>query len=92
MVGIVDFLEAKGLLAREPDGSDRRVHTLHLTPDGLTLLGLAVELAMRREQQLCAGLSADERLTLLQLLGRVAANLNIEPGALPDAGKGIIQS
>src|SRR5262245_18056926 len=39
MVAIVDELEARGLLERQPRPGDRRVRTLHLTAAGRELLG-----------------------------------------------------
>lgn len=37
--GIIDRLEAAGLLRRSPDGDDRRVHRAVLTPRGRSLRG-----------------------------------------------------
>jgi MarR family transcriptional regulator for hemolysin len=86
MVGVVDGLEARDLVARGRSSADRRAHTLELTPHGAAVLEQAIALAMRREQEICAGLRPAERATLLELLGRVAENLGIAPGALPDQG------
>jgi DNA-binding MarR family transcriptional regulator len=88
MVGLVDQLEAQGLVARVRSASDRRAHALRLTPVGVQRLQRASELGMQRELELSAGLTDDERRTLLELLARVAANLGVAPGALPDLGEG----
>ena len=88
MVSIVDALEARGLLSRLPNDADRRAHVLRLTEDGEAALGRATELGMRRELEICAGMSDDDRSTLLALLARVASNLGVGPGTLPDRGSG----
>lgn len=89
MVGIVDGLEHAGFVTRERRTSDRRAHTLVVTEEGRARLARGLEIGMAREGQLCEGLTDAERSTLLSLLGRVAANLGIKPGALPDAGSGL---
>lgn len=88
MVALVDHLESWKMLERRRDPSDRRAHLVHLTPAGSTLLRKAIDLAMQQEKRVCAGLSDEERATLLELLGRVADNLGIEAESLPDAGSG----
>ena len=89
MVGIVDGLERGGLVTRVRRTSDRRAHVIELSEEGRARLARAGEIGLRREGELCAGLSEPERSTLLLLLGRVAANLGVEPGALPDGGRGL---
>lgn len=39
VTGLVDRLQRRGLLTREPDPHDRRVTRVHLTPDGEELTG-----------------------------------------------------
>lgn len=66
--GVVDRLEAKGLLAREVSKSDRRARALTLTPRGEALLD-AVRPAVREIQRdMLAGLDEEERASLLRLL------------------------
>jgi DNA-binding MarR family transcriptional regulator len=81
MVAIVDGLEKRALLERQPHPGDRRVHSLHLTGDGEKLLAQAFELAKRFEQRLTTPLSAGERKDLLALLDRVAEAMELQPGA-----------
>jgi DNA-binding MarR family transcriptional regulator len=88
MVALVDHLESWKMLERRRDPTDRRTYIVHVTPAGMTLLKKALDLAMQQEKRVCAGLSDDERVTLLTLLGRVAANLDIDAESLPDAGSG----
>jgi DNA-binding MarR family transcriptional regulator len=80
MVAFVDALEARALLERRHNPLDRRTRELHLTTAGRELLERAFVLAVELERQLCAGLSADEREQLLDLLQRVSAQLGLSPG------------
>jgi len=80
MVAFVDALEARGLLERRLDPSDRRTRALHLTEDGRELLARAFAEAMAHERSLCAELSDQEREQLLELLQRVASRLGLAPG------------
>jgi DNA-binding MarR family transcriptional regulator len=79
MVAFVDALQARGLLERRLNPSDRRTRALHLTEDGRELLGRAFTLAAGLEAELCADLSAAERELLLELLQRVGLSLGVHP-------------
>ncbi len=70
VTGIVDRLEARELVTREPDPSDRRIKSLVLTPEGHRARS-ALENAVR-SSPVMAGLNAGERRTLLRLLSKVA--------------------
>jgi DNA-binding MarR family transcriptional regulator len=83
LVNLLDHLEGAGLVERKTHPQDRRSRTLHTTDAGRILLGQAIGIAMTYEANLCGGLSEAERLELLELLGRVAARLEIEPGVHP---------
>jgi DNA-binding MarR family transcriptional regulator len=80
MVAFVDALEARGLIERRQNPSDRRTRALHLTGDGRELLGRAFALAVGHERNLCADLSDEEREQLLELLQRVGTRLGLPPG------------
>jgi DNA-binding MarR family transcriptional regulator len=80
MVAFIDALEARGLIERRQNPSDRRTHALHLTDDGHELLGRAFMLAVGHERHLCAELSDEEREQLLALLQRVGKQLGLQPG------------
>jgi DNA-binding MarR family transcriptional regulator len=80
MVAFVDALEARGLLERRQNKSDRRARALHVTDEGRDLLARAAQLAAAFERELCADLSAAEREQLLDLLERVCARLGLAPG------------
>ena len=88
MVSLIDYLEGQGLLERQPHPTDRRSRLLHVTGKGAEILQQATALGAEWEWAICAGLSAAERDTLLELLGRVAANIGVADGELPDHGTG----
>lgn len=69
---LVDRLEAKGLAARRIDRRNRRVKTVHLTPEGVEARGNLVD-AMATRSPL-AGLSEDDQRLLRQLLTRAIAS------------------
>lgn len=71
MVQIIDQLEARGLVVREPSANDRRTHALRLTPRGERLCDELGEVVKRHEEDIARGLGAEERRALIRLLGRV---------------------
>ncbi len=81
MVAIVDELEQRELLERKPHARDRRIRNLHLTPGGKKLLRRAEQQAQQFDRQVTGPLSETELRRLLDLLDRVAAGLELEPGA-----------
>ena len=81
MVAIVDDLERRELLERRPHERDRRVRTLHLTAAGTKLLRQAERQARQFDGHVTEPLSEAELEQLLELLQRVAAGLDLQPGA-----------
>ncbi|MBB5117350.1 MarR family transcriptional regulator [Streptomyces eurocidicus] len=70
VTGIVDRLEARGLVERRPDPDDRRVKLAAPTPEGrLTTARLRESLDFAREP--LGGLSTEERTMLRDLLRRM---------------------
>ena len=70
VTGIVDRLEARGLVERRPDPTDRRVKLAACTEEGRRVAsGLRDSLDFAREP--LAGLSYEERLSLRDLLLRM---------------------
>ncbi|MFG2605560.1 MarR family winged helix-turn-helix transcriptional regulator [Streptomyces sp. NPDC048514] len=70
VTGIVDRLESRGLVERRPDPADRRVKVAAATEEGLRVArDLREGLHFAREP--LAGLSADERRSLRDLLRRM---------------------
>ena len=72
MVGVLDRLEARGLIERRK-GADRRTNGLWLTRTGRGLLSKAKRAIAVHERRVAARLSAAERAKLLELLGRIGA-------------------
>ena len=88
MVALVDALEARGLIERRHNPHDRRARELHLTPSGAELLANALARATALERELCAGMSAEEREQLLELLQRVGDALGVPPGVHAGSARG----
>jgi DNA-binding MarR family transcriptional regulator len=72
MVGVLDQLEAKGLIERRR-GADRRTNGVWLTRAGRTALARAKRAIAIHERRVAARLSPLERAQLLDLLARIAA-------------------
>ncbi len=81
MVAIVDALERRELVERRPHARDRRVRNLHLTVAGKKLLRQAERKARQFDGQVADSLSQAELQELLELLQRIAAGLDLQPGA-----------
>lgn len=71
MVGVVDALEARGLLERRR-GEDRRTNGLWLARPGRALLGRLKKRIELHEKRVAARLSAQERAQLLALLEKLS--------------------
>ena len=71
LVQIVDRLEGRGLVRREPSPRDRRSHALTLTAAGARLLVTLKELVHVHETEIAAALSEGERAKLIALLERL---------------------
>lgn len=71
MVGLLDGLEGKGLLARLPDPADRRRNVVALTDAGRTALREARAASDRAERELLADLSPAESRRLRDMLSRI---------------------
>lgn len=71
MVGVLDQLEAKGLIERRK-GEDRRTNGLWLTRAGRARLARAKRAIATHERRVAARLSPAERAKLIELLARIA--------------------
>jgi DNA-binding MarR family transcriptional regulator len=68
IISVLDELQERGLIHRQPDEADRRVHLLSLTPAG-DRLRRSVEAAIRRqEEQVLEVLPPGDRDTFLRSL------------------------
>jgi len=67
VTGLVDRLESRGLVQRQPSAHDRRVKVLHLTPTGSRLRTQLLR-RMAGQSLPLSRLSLDQRRTLVKLL------------------------
>lgn len=75
ITGMVDRLERRGLLRREPDPTDRRVTKATLTEDGTTLAAsIRAEFADAVSQR-CADLAVTDQAELIRLAHTVSETL-----------------
>ena len=75
VTGMVDRLEARGLVARQPSTADRRVKFVALTDEGRALRGEVLAVAHQPPQILLDRLDARQLADLDQLLAEVCAGL-----------------
>lgn len=71
LVGMVNALEKRALIARRPHPHDGRAMGLHPTPEGQKMMRDAEITAAELETETTARLSAAERKTLMQLLKKI---------------------
>jgi DNA-binding MarR family transcriptional regulator len=70
VTGLVDRLESRGLVRRQPSSEDRRIKVLELTPAGARLRSTVLE-RMTKPPDSLARLSAEEQQALVRILKRV---------------------
>jgi len=71
LVGMVNELEQRGLIKRQPHPSDGRAISLHLTASGKKLMREAEKTAAALESEAAARLSPAETKTLIRLLKKI---------------------
>jgi DNA-binding MarR family transcriptional regulator len=71
LVGMVNTLEKRELVMRQPHPRDGRAVGLHLTPSGRKMMRNAEQTAARIEDVAASRLTAAERATLMQLLKKI---------------------
>ena len=81
IISDLDELQERGLIKRQPDDADRRVHLLWLTPEGSALQESVQSAIRRREKQILALLPPGDREAFLRSLQALSE-------LPPDAAKG----
>jgi DNA-binding MarR family transcriptional regulator len=71
LVGMVNALEKRGIVVRQPHPRDGRAMGLHLTPAGQKLMREAEKTAAQLETEAATRLSAAEVKTLIRLLRKI---------------------
>ena len=74
LVGLVNTLEKRGLIQRQPHPFDGRATGLHATQAGAELMQQAEEVASQLEMGTTPRLNAAERKTLMRLLQKIYKN------------------
>lgn len=75
VTGVLDRLEARGLIQRRPSPDDRRLRLLYLTDEGAALLKQASVLVLGMQKWLVEPLTAPERAMFTQLMLKVLDRL-----------------
>jgi DNA-binding MarR family transcriptional regulator len=83
LVAVIDDLEKRGLIERQPSNTDRRLYALHLTKSGKEQLSAIGAIAREHGRDLLDALSDEERSTLTALLERVANKKGLQEGVHP---------
>lgn len=72
VVGVINDLQAEGLVERAPDPRDRRKNAVTITAHGRRTVARCAEAARQANAELLAPLSPDERERFLEMLGRIS--------------------
>ena len=80
LVGLLNDLEADGLIVRRRDPEDRRRHIVEVSKEGRARIAAAERAAKAVEDRLFAGLESEQRAELLGLLAQVADSSGIFEG------------
>lgn len=72
IIAVLDDLQARGLIDRTPDPTDRRVRLLSLTPDGHRLFQSTKTAIREYERRLLDHLPANDRRIFLRSLSRLS--------------------
>lgn len=80
--GVVERLEAKGLITRETGAADRRTKRLHLVAAGQQLLKDMSAAAERAQERILEGLDPREKKLFIEMLSRLV-RINNEASRVP---------
>ena len=79
MVSLIDQLESAGLAKRRPSATDRRAREIAITPKGRRLLQRSRRMISETEDEVLAGLTAEERSALVRMLRRALESAPAQP-------------
>lgn len=82
--GVIDRLEARGLLRRNPSSTDRRVRLLTPTDEGVALLDAIYPAMLRAQERMLEPLPKAQRQEFMRML-RVLVEANNELSRAPSA-------
>ncbi len=85
--GVLERLEAKGLLTREVSPRDRRAREVTLTPLGREVFDKVLPVVQEMQGRLLPGLTDTERQTFLMLAGKVALCIDETDAMAPPTSK-----
>jgi len=74
--GVIDRLEARGLIRREASLTDKRLRLLRVTPKGKTLLAKVAPLVANAQARMLAPLPERERAQFMRMLRRLVLGNN----------------
>jgi DNA-binding MarR family transcriptional regulator len=83
VVAFVDELEERGYVERRRNPDDRRLHALYLTASGKKLMSKIGDLGRQHDRVITAGLNAEQREKLHELLAAVAERQGLTPHVHP---------
>jgi MarR family transcriptional regulator, transcriptional regulator for hemolysin len=92
LIPLIDRLEAKDLVQRKPDPSDRRVNRVYLTEKAGTLLDAMHSCILSIRKILTKGIHENELETTLQVLERINENLISHYGSYTKDNNIIVES
>lgn len=78
IIGVLDDLQQRGLIRRQPDPEDRRARLLSLTPQGRRLRESAQAAIRQQEERLLARLPAADRRAFLRALQTLSEQTSTE--------------
>jgi DNA-binding MarR family transcriptional regulator len=82
IAGVIDRLEARGLLVRTVSPTDRRARLITPTPKGLDMLEAVVPRMLKSQERLLEPLTKAERKEFMRLM-QVLADANAELSNIP---------
>ncbi len=85
LVGLLDRLEAAGLVTRMPHPDDRRAHVLALTAKALPIVGYIYDQTGKTYDDIQLGISKAEASQLRALLCRIRSNLTDRSDEVPSS-------